>query len=65
MRRRIALRCACGNAVLRAREDTDPPAAAECQTSLCNLCDDGDFEALAFFDGAGREVSGDPETFNA
>jgi hypothetical protein len=64
-RARIALRCACGNAVLRAREETDPPLAAECWTSLCNLCDGGDFEALAYFDGTGREVSGDPETFSA
>lgn len=54
----------CGRRIETPRADTDPPAAQECHGITCPDCDTGGFDLPAFLDEHGREVSGDPETFN-
>lgn len=53
MMRRIPLRCWCGNAVLRPRQQNED-GARECVTSLCPVCDTGDFEETFYTDRSGR-----------
>lgn len=47
------------------RDETDPPNATVLRGIVCPDCDTGGFDMPEYYDKNGREVSGDPETFNA
>lgn len=46
----------CGNEAFFSREPFDPPDAVSIKTSLCDLCDDGDFEMTFYYDADGKEI---------
>jgi len=59
----IEILCAtCGRSKRVKRDICDPPTATSCVMSECSACENaGGFESVAYFDEAGKEVSGDPE----
>ena len=44
------------------RDSLDPPKTVRVQIK-CPKCDDGDFDSPRFFNAAGKELDGDPNTF--
>lgn len=61
----IKIICAtCGLEVDTPRDDADPPDAVELRGIVCPDCDTGGFDMPEYYDAAGAQVSGDPETFN-
>ncbi|WP_142847266.1 hypothetical protein [Telmatospirillum sp. J64-1] len=50
----------CGQEGEWGRNPLDPPEATTVRTSLCNICDDGDFMEPCFFDANGKEILPSP-----
>lgn len=58
LRTNVPMRCRnCGNAMLSPREAHETSIVREVITSLCNLCDSGDYQVTTYRLTDGREVS--------